>query len=62
MEGLNMGIIREMPIPLVPIELQEEFAERVKAMSELKTEQRRSEADLEELCASLQHHAFRGEL
>lgn len=62
MEGLNMGIIREMPIPLAPIDLQLEFAERLKQVSELKAAQRRSEADLEALFDSLQHRAYQGAL
>ena len=62
MEGLNMGIIKEMPVPLAPIDLQETFAERLTQVSHLKATQRRSEAELEALFASLQHRAFRGEL
>ena len=62
MEGLNLGIIKEMPIPLAPIELQEKFAERLQQVSDLKATQRRSGAYLEALFASLQHRAFRGEL
>lgn len=62
MEGLNMGIIKEMPIPLAPIDLQLEFAERLRRLSEHRAAQRRSEANLEALFASLQHRAFRGEL
>lgn len=62
MEGLNMGIIKEMPIPLVPIELQQEFAERLKRLSVLKAAHGRSEAGFKGLFASLQDSAFRGEL
>ena len=62
MDGLNMGIIKEMPIPLVPIELQQEFAERLKRLDVVKATYRCSEVDLEELFASLQHGAFQGEL
>lgn len=62
MEGLNMGIIKEMPIPIAPIGLQEEFAERLKKVSALKAGQRRSQAQLDALFACLQHRAFQGEL
>jgi type I restriction enzyme S subunit len=62
MSGLNMGIIKEMPIPLAPIELQREFARRVAAVEKLKTAQRGSLADLDTLFASIQHRAFQGEL
>jgi type I restriction enzyme, S subunit len=62
MEGLNMGIIKDMPIPLAPIELQEKFAARLMAVGMLKAEQRRSQAELETLLVSLQHRAFRGKL
>jgi len=62
MEGLNMGIIREMPIPLAPIELQEEFSARLDTATDVMTEQRRSDVELATLFASLQHRAFRGQL
>jgi type I restriction enzyme S subunit len=62
MEGLNMGIIKAMPMPLAPIELQREFAERSKAVAELKAAHRASIPVLKALFASLQHRAFRGEL
>ncbi len=62
MEGLNMGIVREMPIPLAPIDLQQEFAERLKRLSVVKAAYDRSEVDLERLFASLRHGAIRGEL
>jgi type I restriction enzyme S subunit len=62
MEGLNMGIIKEMPIPLAPIDLQVEFVERLTQVGANKAAQRRSEANLEALFGSLQHRAFRGEL
>lgn len=62
MEGLNMGIIRQMPIPLAPIELQEAFAARLAALSDLGRKVQRSESELSAVFASLQHRAFRGEL
>jgi type I restriction enzyme S subunit len=62
MEGLNMGIIKEMPIPLVPIGLQEQFSEKLKSVGAFTAGQRRSEAELGSLFACLQDRAFRGEL
>ncbi|MDZ4347644.1 MAG: restriction endonuclease subunit S, partial [Candidatus Binatia bacterium] len=47
---------------LPPIELQREFARRVRAVEKLKTVQRASLAELDGLFATLQHRAFRGEL
>ncbi len=62
MDGLNRGIIKEMPIPLVPIELQVRFGKRLKLLRDVRAELRRSDYELEVLFASLQHRAFRGEL
>ena len=49
-------------VTVPPIELQREFARRVRAVEKLKTAQRASLAELDALFASLQHRAFRGEL
>jgi len=57
-----MGIIKDMPIPLAPIERQAEFARLLDQVIALKAEQRRSAADLEALFASLQHGVFQEEL
>lgn len=62
MEGLNMGIIKEMPVPLAPIDLQLEFAERLRRVSEQRAAERRLEVNLAALFGSLQRRAFRGEL
>lgn len=62
MAGLNMGIIKDLPIPLAPIDLQEEFAKRTEAMGSVKMGQTAAQAGLDSLFASLQHRAFRGEL
>jgi len=61
MAGLNMGIIREMPIPLVPIELQARFAKRIEALGCVKLAHGNGQAGLSALFASLQHRAFRGD-
>jgi type I restriction enzyme S subunit len=62
MSGLNMGLIKGMPVPLPPISMQREFARRVTAVERLKTAHRASLAELDALFATLQHRAFRGEL
>lgn len=62
MSGLNTGIIKELPVPLPPLELQQEFAHRVEAIERMKERQRAHLAELDALFASLQHRAFRGEL
>ena len=62
MPGLNMGIIKSMPLLLPPLSLQQEFARRVAAVEKLKAAHQASLAELDALFASLQHRAFRGEL
>ena len=54
--------LKQVRIPLPPIELQREFARRVSAVEKLKTAQRASLAELDALFATLHHRAFRGEL
>jgi len=62
MSGLNMDIIKKMPIPLVPIELQQHFVHGLGHVERLRTSHRASLVQLDALFASLQHRAFRGEL
>jgi type I restriction enzyme S subunit len=58
----NIGRAKDLEIPVPPITLQCEFARRVTAVEELKSTQRASLNEMNELFASLQHRAFRGEL
>ena len=58
----QLSLHEQIRIPVPPIELQREFARRVRAVEKLKTAQRASLAELDALFASLQHRAFRGEL
>jgi type I restriction enzyme, S subunit len=63
MEGLNMAIIKDMPIPLVPIELQQEFVERLATCKQrLKAAHHQSLRYLDTLFLSLQQRAFGGDL
>jgi type I restriction enzyme, S subunit len=62
MDGLNMGIIKALPINLPPVSLQRRFVDQIKAVRTAKTIHATHLAHLDELFASLQHRAFRGEL
>lgn len=55
---LNITQIESLPVPLPPLPLQEEFADRVREIRELEAEQARSAARLEELFQSLLHECF----
>ena len=62
MDGLNMGIIKAMSVPLVPVPLQQTFATRIQAIEALKANHRAALAASDALFTSLQHRAFAGEL
>jgi hypothetical protein len=62
MSGLNLGIIKAMPVPLAPMDLQQDFVDRIRAIEQLKVTHRAALANLDELFASLQQRAFNGEL
>jgi type I restriction enzyme S subunit len=59
---ITLGRLRDLPVLIPPIELQEEFARRVEAVEALKCTARASLAQMDALFASLQHRAFQGEL
>jgi type I restriction enzyme S subunit len=62
MEGLNMGIIKEMPIPIAPLALQKTFETRLAEIDDIKKSGHRSAAEYNALLSSLQDRAFRGAL
>lgn len=62
MDGLNMGIIRAMPVPLPSLGLQNKFTERIDAVTSQRTAVLAAQRDDDELFASLQSRAFRGDL
>lgn len=61
-KNINLAILRTLPVPVPPIELQQTFATRVAAVERLKEMHRKHQAELDALFASLQHRAFKGEL
>lgn len=62
MDGLNMGIIKDMPLTVPPIDLQHSFANRLGRIAACWNDYNSAGNDAESLFASLQHRAFRGEL
>ena len=62
MPGLNMGIIKSLELRIPPLELQRAFVSRVEALCDMRTSCREHGDQLDNLFASLQHRAFRGEL
>lgn len=61
-QRLTLSKIKSVNIPIPPLSLQKEFASRVVAIEKLKATHRSSLTKLDELFASLQYRAFRGEL
>ena len=59
---VNQSAIESVVMLAPPLPLQHEFARRVAMIEQLRSAQRKSLAKLDELFASLQHRAFRGEL
>ena len=62
MSGLNMSIIKAMPVALPPLGEQERYVAVAREVQEQKVRQLRHLEELEELFDSLQAKAFRGEL
>jgi type I restriction enzyme S subunit len=60
--SINMTQLRALPVPVPPLPLQKEFAQRVMEIRELEASQAASRLRLEELFQSLLHRAFNGEL
>lgn len=60
--NVSLANLREFPIPLPPLPLQQKFAAIVESIERQKEKQRAHLAELDALFAALQHRAFRGEL
>lgn len=59
---LNVGIVKNIHIPLPPIELQNQFADFVNQVDKLKSQMETSLKELEDNFNSLMQKAFKGEL
>jgi len=59
---ISMGRLRGLPVPVPDIKLQTMYAERINHLDRVLETQKTQLAKLDELFASLQHRAFRGEL
>lgn len=62
MAGLNMGIIKQLPVTLPPIPFQHELVSRLQAIDKLRASAAAQRTELNALLASLQRRAFNGEL
>ena len=60
--NISQGIIKSLPIPLPPLDLQNRFATIVESVEQQRASQRAHLAELDTLFASLQSRAFRGDL
>lgn len=62
MSGLNMGIIKAMPVVLPPLPQQEQYVKTIRGVHTQKLYNEHQQEQLDELFYSLQSKAFRGEL
>lgn len=62
MTGLNMGIIKAMPVEIPPMPLQVEFSKKLKVISRLHTNIRKQLQEVTSLFDSIQAQAFSGEI
>ena len=62
LKHLQITELAKMPIPLPPLALQNEFAQRVNEIRELEARQATSRTGLDALFQSMLHRAFNGEL
>ncbi|VGO15033.1 Type-1 restriction enzyme EcoKI specificity protein [Pontiella desulfatans] len=60
--NINAKQAASLKIPVPPLKLQQQFADRILSLEKLKAAHRKSLAELDALFASLQDRAFKGEL
>ena len=61
-KNINLGVLRNLEIPIPPLDLQHRFASIVESVEEQKSAHRNHLEELDTLFASLQQRAFSGEL
>ena len=61
-QGINLGDVKKLPIPVPPLDLQQRFATIVASVEQQKARLRDHLAELDTLFASLQQRAFNGDL
>lgn len=59
---ITLGRLRQMPIPVPELGLQQNFRQRIQSLEHIRAQQETHLTKLNELFASLQHRAFQGEL
>ncbi|MPQ68513.1 hypothetical protein GC387_18000 [Pseudomonas sp. MWU12-2323] len=59
---INQSMLLDYPLPLPPLELQNQFASIVEKVESIKIGYQQSLADLEALYSALSHQAFKGDL
>ena len=59
---LNAGLLKRLTVPIPPLSLQKEFAQRVTEIRVLETTQATSRTRLDALFQSTLHHAFNGQI
>lgn len=60
-KNINLAILRIIEVPVPPLDMRRQFADRVAAVERLKIQQQTHLSELEALFASLQHRAFSGQ-
>ena len=58
LKNINLEILRKLNIPLPPLSLQQKFATLVEQVEQLRTKQRESEKELDNLFGSLMQKYF----
>jgi type I restriction enzyme S subunit len=61
-QRVNVGDVKNLPVSIPPLPLQEKFAQIVQKFDRLRTQQREAERQAEHLFQTILHRAFRGEL
>ncbi|MBD1881255.1 restriction endonuclease subunit S [Coleofasciculus sp. FACHB-T130] len=61
-QRVNVGDVKDLPVSVPPLPLQEKFAQIVQQFERLRAQQREGDRQAEHLFQTLLHRAFRGEL